>query len=1007
MSNTSYPFQENNNVMHAQGGEKKVMKKILSVALSTAMAFSMFASVAFGDTAVSPQDKFDALKTKGIFSGYPDGLAHLEKEMTRAEFAKVITKVLGLKEVTGTLSYKDAGYNAKNWAVPYIEAVTAAGIMQGQDLTAKKFNYNGKVTVQEMATVLVRALKLEVPTTTDNTASTWAKGYVEAAIKAGFVTKDVKFQGNATRSQLVEAAYTVDQKVNVTVASYKVTDASNVEFTLTTGEVVKVKLEKALVANVETAVEFKNAAGATISTKVTYVVTAATKVVSASANNYKEVVVAFDGDVDSASAGNPANYSITGLSFDGAKLSEDAKSVKLRIAQTSGELNRQKEYTLSVKGVKGKDLSKTISQEVKFSPVDVTLPEVQEVVGLGTKAFKVVFSEPVKQSSVVSTANFKIDGKAVSGYVKYSYPNVAIISTTLATGAHTLSVSNVEDYAGFKVSPVNKDFTVAEDKEAPEIKTVVTNDLSRVELTFNESVKSISKIYQTSSGKTATYVIEDNKVIATFTGDNVLSLAETTIYVEGVTDYSDNSANRQAKVTPVLDVVRPEVTHVTAEVYSNSQEFTVEFSEAVLADDAKKTANYTLKDKDGKVVKIKGFNQDGHPVTTPVIVSTSQGKQVKFKTLGLLDSGVYTVEVANVRDTSAIKNVMLPYSTTINLGDVAKPTILGSSYYEVTQPGNSSAVTGLDITINFSKAIALDGTGTAQDVNKYNYSVGSSTTYLPLPTNATVTAINADTIRVSLPAKDNGYLSGSEVLNLRAVNIADTNGNYIAGNLATLSLNAKNKQYIELESAKATNEDTIVAKFNGNLAYVDSNDFAVTVGSATYAVKDASVDGTNVTFKLDGKKFAANVGTVNLAVKSAANHEVQSVNSNGLKARGSKTISDSINPSYVDKSIALAKIGADTYTATLTFDENVKSFGNLNAFTVKVAGNAGSDATVTAVSADGTTNKVVVTFKYTGIVTGEAFELYLNSDNATSKFVSDSLGNAADVFSVYIENLNL
>lgn len=56
------------------------MKKILSVALSTAMAFSMFASVAFGETAkVTPQQAFDALAAKGILNGYPDGQAHLEK----------------------------------------------------------------------------------------------------------------------------------------------------------------------------------------------------------------------------------------------------------------------------------------------------------------------------------------------------------------------------------------------------------------------------------------------------------------------------------------------------------------------------------------------------------------------------------------------------------------------------------------------------------------------------------------------------------------------------------------------------------------------------------------------------------------------------------------------------------------------------------------------------------------------------------------------------------------
>ncbi|KAF9140921.1 hypothetical protein BGX30_005785 [Mortierella sp. GBA39] len=180
------------------------------------MAFSMFASVAFGDTAVTPQQKFDALAAKG--------------------------------------------YDAKNWAVPYIEAVTAAGIMQGQDNVKKIFNYNGKVTIQEMATVLTRALKLEIPANPNNNAADWAKGYVQAAIDKGLISKDANFKANASRSQLVEAAYAIDQATNITF-TYKVVDPSNVEFTLSTGEVVKVKLDKPLEANKETEVKFKDAAG--------------------------------------------------------------------------------------------------------------------------------------------------------------------------------------------------------------------------------------------------------------------------------------------------------------------------------------------------------------------------------------------------------------------------------------------------------------------------------------------------------------------------------------------------------------------------------------------------------------------------------------------------------------------------------------------------------------------------------------------------------------------------
>lgn len=210
MSNTSYHAKDNNNVL-IQGGEKKVMKKILSVALSTAMAFSMFASVAFGDTALTTQQKYDALKTQGIFTGYPDGQAHLERDMTRAEFAKVVAGVAGLEPITGKLSFKDKVYTSKYWAAPSIEAVYAAGLMQGKNTTKKLFFPKDKVTVEEMATVLVRAMKLEIPTETNNTASNWAKGYVQAAINAGVIPNGGNMKANATRAQLVEATYELQQ----------------------------------------------------------------------------------------------------------------------------------------------------------------------------------------------------------------------------------------------------------------------------------------------------------------------------------------------------------------------------------------------------------------------------------------------------------------------------------------------------------------------------------------------------------------------------------------------------------------------------------------------------------------------------------------------------------------------------------------------------------------------------------------------------------------------------
>ena len=57
-----------------RGGEKKVMKKSLSLVVTGALVTSVFASSAFAAD-LSSQEKFDALKAAGIVSGYPDGTA--------------------------------------------------------------------------------------------------------------------------------------------------------------------------------------------------------------------------------------------------------------------------------------------------------------------------------------------------------------------------------------------------------------------------------------------------------------------------------------------------------------------------------------------------------------------------------------------------------------------------------------------------------------------------------------------------------------------------------------------------------------------------------------------------------------------------------------------------------------------------------------------------------------------------------------------------------------------
>lgn len=977
MSDKSYQIKENNQVM-IQGGEKKVMKKILSVALSTAMAFSMFASVAFGDDALNTQQKFDVLKEKGIFTGYPDKTAGLEKEMTRAEFAKVLVGILGLEPIQGKASFKDKNYTTKMWATPYIEAVYSAGLMEGKNKTKMIFDFNGKITIQEMAKVLVTAQKLEIPTETNNNASDWAKGYVQAAINAGLVDAKANPKANASRGQLVEVAYSIylaQQKPKV--VSYEVKeDGKVVEFKLANNEVVKVTLETALKANTATEVKFTHN-NYEYTESVTWVVTAATKIESVSASNYKEVTVKFDGEVEAKTAENEDNYKVTGVTFESAKLSADKRSVTLLVAQESANLPEQKDAKFEVNGVKNSDGSKTFKETVTLRAVDTQLPEVTEVVGLGTKAFKVVFSEPVQSTTASNISNYKIDGKAVSGWVKFTYPNIAFITTDLAVGEHTLNVQGVTDFAKFKVSPTDVKFTVAEDKTAPEVVSVKTKDLTKVEVEFNESVKSVDKAYHTSAGKTADKVeIKDNVVVLTFSTDSKkLSLGENTIYLEGVRDYSDNSANREAKVTPVLDTERPTVSDVKVDVENNTTIFTLEFSEDVNLSDIQNRDNFVLKNSKGEVVTEKGFNS-GKPVTVPTF-ETKNGKTYKnrvvVKSIGTLAAGKYTLDVANIRDTASIGNTMLPQTLSVDVTNTSALKLV-RAWVDSTSDNDD-----LYIDVQFNRAVAVDGNGDALEINKYGYVTGN--VYRAFPTkNAPKPSLrNAETVRLTIPKKDfANWQTELAKADLRVVNVADLNGNYLTDSTIAIGQGVQ----IPVKSVKATALDKVKVEFNGNITSVVSSDFTF-AGNIKGTAGEPKFDNgvTTVEFTLDSKLNAASLGLLTTVAEPQTSdnlgHKIEA-----LTVASNKAIEDGIAPEAVEATT----VTGNTYV-DIEFNEEVTVYYTPDAFKVYVDGDSVTVKGATKVGAK--VVRVQLEKPYNPTIGGQV-------SVAKGKYIVDANNNAAD-----------
>ncbi len=201
------------------------------------------ASLAFGasssdftdlkDLDAATKAKFDALINAGIFDGVSDTTFGLKEEMNRAQFAKIAALITGLEvdKNLKTSSFSDvkADDAANGYALPYIEALKAAGITDG--VGQGQFNPAGQVTKEQLATFLVRVLgkdaDAKAKSGTDSTVTDWAQGYVALALDLKLLANgaDGKFggQANATRDLLVTGAYEAkEQFVPLSVSGAKI-----------------------------------------------------------------------------------------------------------------------------------------------------------------------------------------------------------------------------------------------------------------------------------------------------------------------------------------------------------------------------------------------------------------------------------------------------------------------------------------------------------------------------------------------------------------------------------------------------------------------------------------------------------------------------------------------------------------------------------------------------------------------------------------------------------------
>jgi peptide/nickel transport system substrate-binding protein len=143
------------------------MKKVLAVILVISMVLALFvvrtvpaSAAGFSDVPATywAKDQIDYLVGKGIIMGFSDGTFKPESPVTREQFAKMICIAKGLKEYKpSTTTFKDV--STSHWSYGFVEAAVKAGYIKGYP--NGNFGPSDLIKREDMALLLIRAIGKE------------------------------------------------------------------------------------------------------------------------------------------------------------------------------------------------------------------------------------------------------------------------------------------------------------------------------------------------------------------------------------------------------------------------------------------------------------------------------------------------------------------------------------------------------------------------------------------------------------------------------------------------------------------------------------------------------------------------------------------------------------------------------------------------------------------------------------------------------------------------------
>lgn len=195
-----------------QGSDHSVNIARHSNSIYTAIEYTRNFSDVLGHWAKSD---IELLTNKLIVNGMTASTFEPERDVTRAEFAALIVRSLGLSKIEAASTFSDV--DASDWFAAEVNAAVAAGIVDGYpDGT---FKPNNQINREELAAMVVRALNFSGLDTSltalertqilsgyaDSNSIVWAHAEIAAAIDAGIVNgmtaTSLAPRDDATRAQ--------------------------------------------------------------------------------------------------------------------------------------------------------------------------------------------------------------------------------------------------------------------------------------------------------------------------------------------------------------------------------------------------------------------------------------------------------------------------------------------------------------------------------------------------------------------------------------------------------------------------------------------------------------------------------------------------------------------------------------------------------------------------------------------------------------------------------------